>query len=384
MKVTEVHFNHDTSSHSSDALNIRQDERSGSLIVAPEWQEAQPAKPAAYAAGALGGTITVKARFADGPRNGSVDIRAVDTQTSPPGNGGCAGILVALLHAVAKALTGNVLGEPKARSVAFDGAGVSELAEFELDSPTVASRPVGINHTSWRWEALNDGRWTDIGTTQHKIYVVLDTPTAPWQQLPSADSNKQLPWARALEYACGWAVFQATALDATTRLTERINGHPSQSYTPATMFGSHAYLLSDYLDALDSGTPFVMNCTDCADATTTLANLLGADQVEGRFFNLDTWPFLTLGGDASDPADWGAWSWNYHETSWVGAMGTDEHLFDACLQLDVDPNHGDAVHTPKLPTDMRFGTNGANDYRYWLVQSGAASFEGFTRRRSVA
>jgi hypothetical protein len=83
------------------------------------------------------------------------------------------------------------------------------------------------------------------------------------------------------------------------------------------MFGFGSYYLSSYLTQLNSGSPFQLNCTDCADAVTTFSNLLGCDLWEGRFFNMVTRKFLTLNGNPAVEADWVSWTWNYHEICWL-------------------------------------------------------------------
>src|SRR5215831_12903005 len=77
MKIEEVHFNHDTSSASADALSIRKN-AAGGPIVAPEWKDGQIPQPAAYASAAIGNQVSIKARFSGGPLNGSREIRAID------------------------------------------------------------------------------------------------------------------------------------------------------------------------------------------------------------------------------------------------------------------------------------------------------------------
>jgi hypothetical protein len=382
LKIDEVHFNHDQSSASSDAMNIRKN--FATAIQAPEWKDGVPPQPAAYAVAALGNTVTIKAKFSGGPPNGTLTIRAVDAYV-PPSTSGCLGWLIALIAAIVRALFGNVLGDVAAQAVAFDAGGQSSLDTFTLVNHKLKVSGVGIRTTDWNWQYKKKKKWLTFGATHHTTYVVLDVPTLPWQQSP-AGNNTQWPWADALDKACLWALGAATKDEAAKRITIAINTRPNQSYTPVTIFGYFPpYQLTSYMNQLDGGQPFSLNCTDCADAVTTFSNLLGCDLGEGQFHNMVTRKFLTLNGDPGVPASWVSWSWGYHEICWLGgAIGVNELIYDGCLQVDMDDNYGDAVHTAQHPVKMRFGTTGPNDYRYRLVDSGAATLDSATQRRSVA
>ncbi len=382
MKIEEVHFNHDTSAASSDALNIRKN-AAGGLIVAPEWKDGQSPQPAAYASAAIGNEVTIKCRFSGGPPNGSRKIRAIDAYLPPAVPSGCVGWLLSLIGQILRALFGNILGDAQKATVAFDGAGNSGLESFVLINHKLTTSSVGVHTTTWKWQVKHNKKWLDFGTTQHKIYLVLDIPNGPWDQSP-AGNNTQLPWTDALDKACLWALGAKTKGEAAAKITEAINGHPNQSYTPVTMFGfTPPYQLTSYMNQIDSGLPFSLNCTDCADAVTTFANLLGCDLWEGRFFNMVTRRFLPLNGNPAVDGDWVSWSWGYHEICWLNAIGQNQNIYDGCLQVDMDDNYSDAVHIPRNPIKMRFGMNGPDDYRFRLIQSGTGNLENIPRRRAV-
>jgi hypothetical protein len=388
MRVEEVHFNHDESSASGDAINLREG-TGGQPIRAPEWRFGHTPQPAAYARAAIQGVVTIRARFRGGPPNGSIRIRAIDAYLPPANPSGCIGWLLALIANIIHALLGNVLGDAKARTVQFDAAGDSALESFELIHHKLTVAAVGARTTEWVWQSrrlrgARFARWREFDRTSHRIYTVLDIPRGPWNQ-DATFNNTQLPWATALEKACTWAVGAGDLDAAADRITRAINTRSDQSYTPATMFGfSPPYQLTSYMAHLDSNAPFVLNCTDCANAVTTFANLLGCDLWEGRFFNMVTRRFLTLNGNPATAADWVSWSWGYHEICWLSAIGTNECVYDGCLQLDVDDNYGDAVHVAQHPIKMRFGQMDPADYRYRLIESGNGNLESIPRRRSVA
>lgn len=386
VKVREVHFNHNQDSATFDALNIRQNQTTGTHIQAPEWQEGQPSQPAAFAVNALGNVVKIKTIFTDGPRSGTLKIRAIDAYMPPPEPSGCGEWLVYLIRRILQAVFGNVLGNVKEKDVVF-AQGRSGLEEFELVGHRLKKSGVGIHITTWKWQFKEGSKWIDFGTTNHKIYLILDIPTEPWQQhvMSGGVENIQLPWVDALEYACIWALGATTKEMAAKGITERLNDNSLLSYTPATMFGWSSYYLSSFLGELQAGTPFVLNCTDCADAATTLANLLGCDLCEGRMLSLKTRKILGIGGNPAVGADWVSWNWSYHEVPWWhGNIGQDGHVYDACLHVDMDDDYSDTVHTPNLPVKMRFGQDDPNDYRYRLVESGSCTLENIPRRRPVA
>jgi len=384
--VDEVHFNHDATSANGDALNIRRN-GAGQPIQAPEWKFGQTPQPAAYARAAISGPVTIKVSLRGGPPNGSRRVRAIDAYLPPATPSGCIGWLVSLIAAIVHFLVGNILGDLKARTVHFDASGNSALETFALINHKLAVAAVGARTTEWLWQWRSlrfFARWHEFDRTAHRIYTVIDIPHGPWEQ-NATFNNLQLPWADALEKACTWAVGAGDADAAAARITRAINTRSNQGYTPATMFGfTPPYQLTSYMTHLDSGSPFVLNCTDCADAVTTFANLLGCDLWEGRFFNMVTRKFLTLNGNPNNGADWVSWSWGYHEICWRSAIGIQQSVYDGCLQLDMDNNYSDNVHVAQHPIKMNFGQSALNDYHYRLIESGSGNLENIPRRRTVA
>jgi hypothetical protein len=381
MRVEEVHFNHDPAAAVGDALTIRTN-AGGTPIQAPEWRRGMAPKPAAYASASLGPTVTIRARLSGGPPGGSRRIRAIDAYVPPARPAGCLGWLFVLIARILHALFGNVLGNVAARTVVFDATGASGLETLTLTGHKLKTPAVGIRTTEWKWQSRVRWRWVTFDTTQHTVYLVLDLPRGPWTQ--GAGNDSQLPWTDALDTACRWALGTTTTDEAAAAITRAVNTQPLQSYTPVTMFGFATYNLSSYLGHVNGTAPFQLNCTDCADAVTTLANLLGCDLWEGRFFNMVTRKFLTLNGNPAVEADWVSWTWGYHEICWLGAVGPDERVHDGCLQLDMDDDDGDLVHDARHPIRMPFGTTDPGHYRRRLIQSGPGDLENVPRRRSVA
>lgn len=381
LQVEEVHFNHDVNGAVADAITIRKN-AGGTQIDAPEWRKGFPPEPAAYASAAVGSTVTIRARFSSGPPNGARKIRALDAHVAPADPGGCLGWLFVIIARVLRALFGNVLGNVGAKNVTFDDAGDSGLVTLTLVDHKLKSAGVGIRTTDWKWQYKQGNQWVTFDTTQHKIYTILDLPAGPWTQ--GSGNDTQLPWTDALDKACAWALGATTKAEAAAKITKAVNTQPLQSYTPATIFGFLTYNLTSYLSQLNGGALFQLNCTDCANAVTTHANLLGCDLWEGRFFSMVTRKFLTLNGNPAVEADWVSWNWGYHEICWLGSIAQFEKVYDGCLQLDMDDNYDDLVHVAEHPIQMTFGTNDLTHYKYRLIQSGSGDLENIPRRRSVA
>lgn len=375
MQLEEVQFNHNTGSASTDALTIARDGTSGA-IVAPEWRRS-PVKrePAAYARDAITGPVTIKARFSGGPANASRQIRAIDAN-APVKPSGCLGWLSYLVQLLVNAIAGTI-GDVLEKSVSFNGSGNSALETFTLNSPMFTSNGfVSKHHTVWKWQYKSGNSWVDFDTSEHTIYIVLDMPVAPWVQ--SGDAS-QLPWATALEQACTWAVTAKDKDAAAAAITLKVNRVPNVTYTPMTMFGWTDYQLSSYLTHLAGGA-FQMNCTDCADAVTTLSNLLGCNLAEGRFTNMHTRKFLTLSGDPNNAADWVDWGWSYHEICWFNDYSSNT-VWDGCLQLDMSNNP--AVHVAQLPVKMTFNAGSPDDYKPRLIATGTGALGAAVTRRRV-
>lgn len=388
MHVSEVHFNHDPLTLTSDAMTIRPNYTEG-RIVAPEWVRGQPGKAAAYASAPLGSTVSIKAKFGGGPGGSTVQIRAVDAD-SPSGPSGCLGLIFFIIKLILRGSKGNVLGNVAGATVTFDGSGSSSVVTMNLSGHRLKTCGVGEFVTRWRWEYNDGGGWTEFDTTSHSIFVVLDFPRGPWSQqiIPEVIAfstapgdlffdNTQLPWVTALEVACSWAHGAKTKHDAASEITRAVNSETPQVYDTITYYGGFG--LSGYLADLQAGAPFQTNCTDCANAVTALSNLLGCDlwaQYLSTPFDL-TKPFLTLNGDPADDDDWVSYSWSYHEFGWIGPPNDTGKVYDGCLQVDVDPDPDDDTHVARHPLAMPFTT-----YRplLWDAEGGLDKFQ---QRRSV-
>jgi hypothetical protein len=396
-----VRFNHDPGSFSADALTIRVD--AARPVHVPEWRRGetlQPAdSPAAYVLSeTAGGVLTIKARFRRldaGIRD--AEVRAVD----PPPAAGWTWWLEWLLKPLASwpalywayytwyaaslaqlqaARPPNVLGRLVPRTVTFAASGLTPFETFVLEDAAIWSRGVGVEDVIWRWQyrlAPNDP-WTDLAVSSHRIYSVLEPPTAPWRQQPATAANTQLPWREVLEVACRWGAGALTLDEAAARVTQavydlgpRVLAYdcPGGGVTRYTLPVYPYFNCTQFLDRLRGriGNGYYLNCTDCATIVSTFANILGCDLWQSTmgfpgppFFGVN--PVRAIGSSFwQTPCGWGAF--DYHEVAWKGECGRADEVFDACLQLDADDDPTVAPHVPSLPANIVFGDSGERQYR---------------------
>jgi hypothetical protein len=387
IRLEAIKFNHDATSASADALNIRRN--AAQDVPVPEWVRGTSVNPedslAAYSiADTQGHTLTIQAKFSQtGPPASSVEIRAIDPTLLPP-NPPYAWywffwwiywLLFWVLRALLRALYGNVLGEVVARPVQFQANGQSAFESFQLQGVNLWTAGVGARTTTWRWQSrTGSGAWTDFDTSTHRIYSLLETPKAPWQQQPYASSNKQLPWTEVLDYACRWALLSTTRDGAAGGVTKGVNDLgpgtvtydcPGGGAAHYVDYGTSSFECTAFLDRLRGGlgNGVYVNCTDCATIVSSFANALGCDLWQSRMgygFGLN--PMLGIGSATWQPAcGWSSFS--YHEVAWKGACASGDEVFDACLQVDGDGDPTAAPHTALLPVNMAFGATGAGQYR---------------------
>lgn len=389
VRIEAIKFNHDPASASNDAINLRRN--AARFVHVPEWRRGVSVNPedspAAYSqADTAGNTITIQARFSrvDG-QPGAVRIRAIDPDVRPPERSGCLGFLFRLVWLLVRALTGNVLGEVKARAISFGPSGQTDFETFELEKVRLWKVGVGVRTTTWRWQyrQRRRGPWIDIATTRHRIYVLLDTPTAPWQQTPYSSANTQLPWTEALDRACAWALLATDRDEAAAKVTRAVYSlGPSLveydcPHGGASFYAVGSFDCTAFLERLGGGpgNGQWVNCTDCATFVSTFANLVGCDFWQSRMgWSFDLNPLLAIGSNVWQTAC--GWSgFFYHEVAWKDACAENDEVCDACLQVDGDADPTSSPHTPLLPVNVRFGFAGDGDYRDRLCPPGASGSE---------
>jgi hypothetical protein len=355
VSILAIKFNHNTNAATHDALNIRID--ASSTVNVPEWTGGETVasqSPAAYAIKAVGkNSITVEARFKTDTPVKFMEVRAVFVTNAGASK--------------------TPLGDLAPAQVVFQADGLSGFVSFQCLSGLGTT--VRAKNIQWKWQfrTTAGGAWTDFATTRHRIYVLLNVPTAPWQQTPFNAANLQLPWTDVLDIACVWAA-QASTLDGAAGLiTDHVYalgpgtvqydcpGFGSTHYTIGGMFNCTAFV--DRVNG-GAGNGMFVNCTDCSTFTSTCANILGCDLWQSRIeANFELNEILAIGSSVWQTAcGWGKFV--FHEAAWKNLCTAVDPLFDACLQIDADPDPtGGAPHFPMLAKNMVFGLNGAELYR---------------------
>ena len=380
LRLEAIQFNHDPSSATFDAFNIRKNENE--VVKPPEWRRGRNQtpedSPAAYALfETRGNTLTIKASFScDDPLVTSVDVRALDGRLYPKPFDDFFGysLISDLVRPFLHDSTRNILGEVEARTIRLSN-GTATFKTFNLKNVRIWDTGVRVQDIVWRWQYRIPpyGLWTDFARTTHRIYTTLDTPHEPWQQKPFDSSNLQLPWTAVLEYACRWAATAQNPTAAAKRITHAVyqlgkNGIAgycaSSQYTLARdgIFKCAAFLFDLKLGSLK------LNCTDCATIVSTFANILGCELWQSEFGGtFDYNPIIRIG-----ESKWRRSFFNFHVVAWEEDCDVHNDVFDACLQIDADedPTAADPDHIALLPADLRFG-GGVNQklYRDRLVAS---------------
>jgi hypothetical protein len=384
IQLKSIAFNHDSSAATHDAINLRKN--SGTWLAVPEWQRGVSVLPedstAAYAVAQVGGnTVTIQASLScTDPTIHTARVRALDAVVDPPPPSGCLGWLIMLIRWILRALFGNVLGEVKARTVTFTGGQTGPLS-FELKHTKLQYAQVGPHTTKWRWQyKLKNRPWVDFQLTEHRIFVLLGLPTAPWQQTPYQQNNTQLPWADVLKYACQWGLGATTQVAAARGVTRGVYqlGPAVVTYDCPGGGSSHyswgGFDCTAFIERLQGGfgNGYYVNCSDCATFVSTFANILGCDLWQSRmhdngFASFGLNPMLGIGSSTWEPCCHGEPGWSdafsYHEVAWTGACTVTERVYDGCLQVDGDVDPTVAPHTALLPVDIVFGNPGDLTYR---------------------
>src|ERR1043165_1489844 len=282
-----IKFNHDQSSATGDAFNIRRNENEP--VNVPEWRQGISVKPedspAAYAIRETRGHIlTIKAQFSSTDiSNAKVLVRAVAARPRRL-RSGLIGFLLRAFSLVRPPLCPNILGEVKERPIEFNATRETGFERFELQNVRLRGTGVSVSNTEWRWQLCvkSANPWIDFALTKHRIYTGLEIPKCPWQQTPVDDeSQTQMPWADALEYACDWAAGAQDVDEAATLVTRGINdlGLDRVRYSGSSLYSCPNFNCTEFLDLLQGGTGMGtgMNCSDCATAISSFANLVGCN-----------------------------------------------------------------------------------------------------------
>ena len=406
--LLEIVFNHDALGARSDAITVRQD--ATQLAQMPEWRidlGSAQRSAACYARDETGaGPIFIRARFRRRQATvNRVEVRARQTELPDippfwpfvPAAVSLSDLAAAAWYQRAAWLwfsgvmpspvlaSANPLGDVEPTTIEFGADGRSAL-ELVRVTGTLREVPVGVYAVRWRWQcrARPQDQWSDIGVTNHTIYVTLAVPTRPWVQAPVHPANVQLPWVDVIDIACRWASGARTLDQAAERITRAVNGlgGPFIEYDcigpGAALLGSPHYTLvpgvfdcSAFLERLRGGigNGRYVNCSDCAAIVGTFANVLGCDLWQSKMggplaFPLN--PTRAIGSRVWQSAC-AVGAFAIHEVAWKDRCLEDDDLYDACLELDADADPARGPHLPLLPANLPFGRPGAGQYRDRLV-----------------
>ncbi|MBN1115417.1 MAG: hypothetical protein JXA66_08755 [Oligoflexia bacterium] len=269
MSLEQIIFNHDKADFATSAINIRKnmDIEGG---IPPEWVKGNTLateSPAAYALAPISGNdVKIIAVFDPNGFDGDVEIQAL--------NGGILGALSPEMLST---------GSPNP-----DNPGLVDL-EFVLSNHTMKS--ISLQDIQWQWQyrPSGGGAWTDLETTSHRIYVILDLPETPWI---NAANNNHNPWTDVLDEICPKVLGQKDKKYTAARLLTRLYNELGVQYDVGEgdgIGGQSAYLSSvgsdwgfDPIDFINKTNGDTVNCNDCATAYNSFASILGIE-VEQMF-----------------------------------------------------------------------------------------------------
>ncbi len=363
-----VTFDHDETSARFDALSIRRSAFAPNCP--PEWlrdvtRDEVTASVAAYAVNVVDSqrvTIQAALRSDIDWNTGTIDdvppiirVRTLDVS----GVTSCLqSLFVSFGASGGPPLPPSVLGAVPETEVSLGWSGGVLQVLLPLEGTRLAEVGIGRHdvHWMWQWRPDGDSAWRTFATTRHRIYTVLDLPTAPWGQPSDLDASRSLPWADALDLACEWTSELHNIDEASATITRRLFNvgadrlrYDCDGASPHYAFGEFHF--SAFLERLRGGVgngPRV-NCVDCASAVVTLSNLLGADLGAQRF-GWGPSNLLSLIGASEmwDPCTTFAW----HEVAWRGTNSRTDHLWDACCILDMDAAPGTPPFAGDSPVNI--------------------------------
>ena len=370
LQLEAILFNHDSSSATFDAFNVRKNEHA--IIELPEWRRGVSFQaedsPAAYARTETdGNTLTIKAKFSfDGTEER--EIRALDAnlRREPLNGPDLSHVEVSLFKELVPNPAGNVLGAVKVKTFMLN-PGQTDLQLFELEAVRVGDVGVDVQDIVWRWQYRVSGTqdWIDFAITTHRIYTVLNVPKRPWMQ----DTDEtQLPWLEVLDYACDWARGAQNTDDAAEQITIRVNQLGEQQlicYGGGSFYTDiDAFDCCSFLDLLNGGEGKgnSVNCDDCAAIVSTFANSVGCNLVQmciastKASFALKAHRRIGLQGTFENQSF-------FHHMVAAEGCSDDVEVFDACVQIGGDPTVPSIF---SLPVNLAL-SNGKGGYLFRLV-----------------
>jgi len=326
-ELTNIKFNHDTSSSTDDAINIRQNYNTAYDISNGEWVTGGANLPVCYT---MNRTVTIKSRFTVEPSSvTSAVIWAVSTNS------------------------GSSLGDVISTNVSFLG-GVSspEYVTFRVSGTTPNHIQMTTNDV-WQWKMQNiNGSGSAVcnmnASGVHTVYTIMAEPVSPWDNTAGSQKNA---WTAVLDYSCYWATNATDAGNAVGKITTGAYSGFGKSYDGGqTHTSGNTCQLSTMLKESK------VDCRDMSATVQLFTEILGVVgvqvlRVDGIFI---TKPILAIGTTTWDPT-----TWNFHQFGWYNGS-----VYDACLELKQS--------APYVPVgDNRDGNYTTNlfDSGYWLPET---------------
>lgn len=280
--------------------------------------------------------------------------------------------------------TAPLLGTIAPTPVTIGPDGDSGAVFLRLNGSTLRGAPVGIHEIAWRWQyrTADAPQWHDFDTSYHRIHTTLDLPVAPWLQRPAEVWNSALPWSKALDYACTWAAGARTKGEIATLVCAAVHQMGGGNIEYGCPIGAREMYANTPLGIFDltalierieggMGNGQYVNCTDCACAVSTFANLLGAELWQGRmgeyvpaFMLRDS---QMIGHSSwSSPCNLGL-GFMFHEVGWNGNCEEYDEVYDASVVVDGNLSPFPHPPYPILPAGLQFGTAWQTFYRRMLA-----------------
>lgn len=395
--LRQISFNHDALDKAASALNLRLDY--DDALIGPEWApgaDGRPVtQPVAYAARAIDpARLGIVARFGwSGPPVDWIEVCAL-----PEAMPAEAAALLAAAQAAAgvnPALAAHylrladearpLLGRIDPHQIPIGADGESPPVFLPLADAALPGSAVGIREVVWHWQyrSAAEPAWTPFQTSAHRIHVTLWPPGLPWLQAPAEVWNTALPWARALDMACAFAAGARSRAEIAMAVCAAIHAQGAGVIEYGCPVGAremyantplYQFDLTAFLERLSGGIgngPYV-NCTDCACAVSTLANLLGADLAQGRM-GAYVPAFLTRDTQVIGSRQWSSpcglgLGFMFHEVAWTGACGEADSVYDASLMVDADLSPWPHARVPLLAAGAIFGAVWQPWYRAMLAR----------------
>lgn len=259
ISVEAIAFNYDLQSDANDALNLRKSYTE--KIQIPEFVRGMRNEPIAYVRNRSPSILCKLTAQPTSIASAKISALSIDSD-------GALGNIVAKNVSFISGITKDGCDNP-----ATDEFDESEYVQFSIQEKT----PNKIRKTedSWLWMATQING-IDVSalnlhidkTLGHPVYVILDIPKPPWNQIAH---NNQNPWCDALDFAISSCCTPNvnSPEDVLSNLAVSFFRVP---YDPISHFvDDHVFLFTEYMSATFA------NCLDAALGLDTAASILGVD-----------------------------------------------------------------------------------------------------------